>query len=162
MYAVVSTGGKQYKVRKGEILKVEKLSGNVGQPVSFDKVLLFSDGQDVKIGQPVLDDIDVRGQIVEQGKSKKIIVFKYKRRKRYRRKRGHRQLYTAVRIDKIGLKGAEDEETSDQLETKPGFEDEISEKISEKAEIQADPAGEEVITEPGADEVKPEDSEIKE
>ncbi|MCD4778712.1 MAG: 50S ribosomal protein L21 [Desulfobacterales bacterium] len=101
MYAVVSSGGKQYKVQKGEILRVEKISGDIGVPVSFDKVLMFSDGENVNIGQPVLENVSVNGHIVEQDKAKKIIVFKYKRRKRYRRKQGHRQQYTAVKIDDI-------------------------------------------------------------
>lgn len=101
MYAVVATGGKQYKVKEGEVLRVEKLSGDVGQEISFDKVLMFSDGESVKIGQPLVDGVTVRGHIVDQAKAKKIIVFKYKRRKRYRRKQGHRQQYTAVKIDTI-------------------------------------------------------------
>jgi large subunit ribosomal protein L21 len=101
MYAVVSSGGKQYKVQKGEILRVEKISGDIGASVSFDKVLMFSDGENVNIGQPVLENVSVNGHIVEQDKAKKIIVFKYKKRKRYRRKQGHRQPYTAVKIDSI-------------------------------------------------------------
>jgi large subunit ribosomal protein L21 len=110
MYAVVNTGGKQYKVQQGEILRVEKIPGDVGSPVTFDRVLMFSDGEDVSIGQPVLENIAVEGHIVEQGKAKKIIVFKYKRRKRYRRKQGHRQTFTAVQIDNIAAKGAEAKE----------------------------------------------------
>ena len=101
MYAIVNTGGKQYKVSQGDILRVEKIPGEIGSPVSFDKVLMFSDGENVNIGQPVLDNVAVKGHIVEQGKAKKIIVFKYKRRKRYRRKQGHRQPYTAIKIDSI-------------------------------------------------------------
>jgi len=101
MYAVVSTGGKQYKVSEGDVLRVEKLPGEVGDTVSFDEVLLFSDGENVTVGQPVVDEVAVKGRIVEQGKAKKILVFKYKRRKRYRRKQGHRQPYTAVKIDSI-------------------------------------------------------------
>ncbi len=101
MYAVVATGGKQYKVAEGDVLRVEKLTGDVGSDVAFDKVLLFSDGENVKVGQPEIEGAAVHGQIVDQGKSKKIIVFKFKRRKRYRRKQGHRQPYTAVRIDRI-------------------------------------------------------------
>jgi len=103
MYAVVATGGKQYKVREGEILRVEKIPGEVGTPVSFDKVLMTSDGTSVNIGQPFLENIAVSGHITEQAKAKKILVFKYKRRKRYRRKNGHRQPYTAVKIDSIAL-----------------------------------------------------------
>jgi len=101
MYAVISSGGKQYKVQEGEILRVEKLSGDVGAPVSFDNVLMLADGENVNVGTPVLSDVSVQGHIVEQGKSKKILVFKYKRRKRYRRKQGHRQQFTAIKIDSI-------------------------------------------------------------
>ena len=101
MYAVVATGGKQYKVQEGEILRVEKLAGEIGSQVAFDRVLMLSDGETVKVGQPVLEGVLVKGHIIEQGKNKKILVFKYKRRKRYRRKQGHRQLFTAVKIDAI-------------------------------------------------------------
>lgn len=101
MYAVVATGGKQYKVQQGDVLRVEKLAGDVGSEVAFDKVLMFSDGENVQIGQPVVEGAVVKCRIIEQGKSKKVIVFKYKRRKRYRRKQGHRQQYTAVKIDAI-------------------------------------------------------------
>ena len=101
MYAVVAAGGKHYKVREGETLRVEKIPGDVGSAVAFDKVLMYSDGETVSIGQPVLENVAVTGHIVEQGKARKIIVFKYKRRKRYRRKQGHRQQFTAVKIDTI-------------------------------------------------------------
>jgi len=105
MYAVVNSGGKQYKIQQGEILRVEKISGDIGSPVTFDRVLMFSDGENVNIGKPLLDSVSVEGHIVEQGKAKKIIVFKYKRRKRYRRKNGHRQEFTAVQIDSINAQG---------------------------------------------------------
>ena len=101
MYAIVNTGGKQYKIKQGDVLRVEKIPGEVGSPVSFDKVLMYSDGENVNIGRPVLDNVAVKGHIVYQGKGKKIIVFKYKRRKRYRRKLGHRQQYTEIKIDSI-------------------------------------------------------------
>jgi large subunit ribosomal protein L21 len=101
MYAVVGSGGKQYKVRQGDILRVEKIPGDVGSEVTFDKVLMCSDGDAVDIGQPVLDNVAVKGRIVQQGKARKIIVFKYKKRKRFRRKRGHRQQFTAIKIDSI-------------------------------------------------------------
>ena len=107
MYAVMTSGGKQYKVEEGETLQVEKIPGDVGSSVTFDRVLMISDDDTISIGQPVLDDASVEGHIVEQGKSKKIIVFKYKRRKRYRRKHGHRQQYTAVKIDRIKAKAIE-------------------------------------------------------
>ena len=101
MYAVVASGGKQYKVKKGEIFQVEKMPGEIGSSVSFDKVMMLADDDNVSIGTPLLADVAVNGHIVEQGKAKKIIVFKYKRRKRYRRKQGHRQQYTAIQIDSI-------------------------------------------------------------
>jgi len=101
MYAVIASGGKQYRVEKDEILRLEKLPGQVGDAVSFDKILLFSDGQTVEVGTPVLGNVSVSGHIVEQDRAKKILVFKTKRRKRYRRKQGHRQSFTAVKIDAI-------------------------------------------------------------
>jgi len=101
MYAVVATGGKQHKVQEGEILRVEKLAGDVGSTVTFDQVLMTSDGTDVALGAPVLEGAEVTGTIVEQDKSKKVLVFKYKRRKRYRKMQGHRQPYTAVKINTI-------------------------------------------------------------
>jgi len=101
MYAIVWTGGKQYKVSEGKTIRVEKIPGEIGAPVTFDRVLMFSDGETVKVGQPTLVDVAVAGHIVEQGKAKKIIVFKQKRRKRYRKKAGHRQQYTALKIDTI-------------------------------------------------------------
>lgn len=101
MYAVVATGGKQYKVQEGEILRVEKLAGEVGSTVTFDQVLMTSDGTDVALGAPLLEGAEVIGQIVEQDKSKKVLVFKYKRRKRFRKMQGHRQPYTAVKINTI-------------------------------------------------------------
>ncbi len=101
MYAVVNTGGKQYKVQKGETLRIEKIPGEVGSQVTFDKVLMVADGENVRLGQPLLEKAAVLASIVEQDKAKKILVFKYKRRKRYRRKQGHRQPYTAIRIDGI-------------------------------------------------------------
>ncbi len=103
MYAIVASGGKQYKVRQDEILKVEKITGEVGSQVAFDSVLMCSDGDAVSIGKPILDNAVVKGHIVEQHKAKKILVFKYKKRKRYRRKQGHRQQYTAIKIDSIEI-----------------------------------------------------------
>ncbi len=81
MYAVIKTGGKQYRVSPGDMLKVEKVPGNVGDTVSFDKVLLTSDGENVSLGSPYLADVKVNGQIAAQGRNKKIVIFKYKRRK---------------------------------------------------------------------------------
>lgn len=101
MYAIVRTGGKQYQVAPGDHLRVEKLTGEVGDTVELGDVLLVADGEDVKVGQPVVDGIKVTARIVEQGKAKKILVFKKKRRKGYKVKNGHRQLYTALEIKEI-------------------------------------------------------------
>ena len=101
MYAVIQTGGKQYRVAPGEIVKVERLSGNVGDSVAFDKVLMTSDGEDVNLGSPYLEDIKVHGRIARHGKDRKIPVFKYKRRKGYRKKIGHRQDFTLIKVEEI-------------------------------------------------------------
>src|SRR6056297_1716871 len=101
MYAVVDSGANHYRVEKDQLLRVEKLPGGVGDAVSFDKILLVSDGENLEVGRPFLDHGSVEGHIVEQQKSKKTIVFKYKRRNRYRNKQGHRQAYTTVKIEAI-------------------------------------------------------------
>lgn len=101
MYAVIKTGGKQYRVSPGDLLKVDKVTGNIGDAVSFDKVLMTSDGENVNLGKPYLEDIKVNGRIASHGKDRKVVVFKYKKRKGYRKKRGHRQVFTLVEIEDI-------------------------------------------------------------
>ena len=101
MYAIIRTGGKQYQVAQGDQLRVESLEGSVGDTVEIDDVLLVADGEEVKIGQPQVEGAKVTAKIVEQGKAKKVLVYKKKRRKGYEVKRGHRQLYTALRIEGI-------------------------------------------------------------
>jgi large subunit ribosomal protein L21 len=133
MYAVVSSGGKQYKVQEGEILRVEKIPGDVGSAITFDQVLMVAEGDKVNIGQPVLDDALVEGHIVEQGKGKKIIVFKYKRRKRYRRTQGHRQQFTAIKIDSIKAKTAK---APKKAEPKAEAKKEVKKAAPKKVETQ--------------------------
>ena len=101
MYAVIRTGGKQYRVSQGEEVKVERLNGEVGDTVTFEEVLVTSDGENTQIGQPVVEKAKVVGRIVRQGKERKVMVVKYKRRKGYRRKKGHRQMFTQVKIEAI-------------------------------------------------------------
>ena len=101
MFAVLETGGKQYKVAKGDTIRVEKLAGDVGEQVELSAILMVVDDDDVQVGKPVLDGAKVTAKIVEQGRLKKIIVFKMKRRKSYRRKAGHRQPFTALEIVEI-------------------------------------------------------------
>lgn len=102
MYAIIESGGKQYQVAPGQQVRVEKLPGEKGAEVLFDKVLLLQDDKGVTVDPEGLSKLSVRGTVIEQGRAKKIIVFKFKRRKNYKRKYGHRQAYTAVRIDAIG------------------------------------------------------------
>ncbi len=101
MYAVIETGGKQYRVQEGDVLFIEKVAGNEGESLSFDKILLVSNGEEVKVGKPYVDGVTVTGNIVEHGKARKIVVYKFKRKKDYRKKQGHRQPYTKVKIEKI-------------------------------------------------------------
>ena len=101
MYAIIQTGGKQYRVSPGDVLRVERLPGDRGDEIVLDQVLLVTDGEDIRVGSPLVENATVRGQIVRQGQAKKILVFKKKRRKNYRRRQGHRQLYTALQIQEI-------------------------------------------------------------
>ena len=103
MYAIVQTGGKQYRVGSGDVIRVEKLPGEVGDMVALEKILLAVTGEDIHIGRPYVDGAQVTGQILRQGKAKKILVFKKRRRKNFRRLRGHRQPYTALQIKEIQL-----------------------------------------------------------
>jgi len=102
MYAIVRSGGKQHKVSKGDVLKVETLHKKAGEKVEFTEVLMVGgDKAGVKVGQPVVPEAKVVGTVVEEGKSTKVLVFKKKRRKQYRRTRGHRQHFTSVRVEEI-------------------------------------------------------------
>lgn len=101
MYAVIETGGKQYKVQEGDVVFVEKLTAEEGSEVTFDRVLAVSNEGSVSFGSPVLNNVTVSGKVLNHGKEKKIIIFKYKPKKGYRRKQGHRQPYTKVQIEKI-------------------------------------------------------------
>lgn len=101
MYAIVETGGKQYRVSEGDVVFVEKLEANAGDVVTLDKVLVCSKDGNLVVGNPVVDGAKVEAKVLEQGKAKKVIVFKYKPKKDYRRKQGHRQPYTKLVIEKI-------------------------------------------------------------
>lgn len=101
MYAVIKTGGKQYKVSEGDILNFEKIEGDKGDTVSFDEVLLVSGNEDVRVGTPLVEGAKVVGEIISQGRGPKITVFKKKRRKGYSKKTGHRQDLTSLKIKEI-------------------------------------------------------------
>jgi large subunit ribosomal protein L21 len=101
MYAIIETGGKQYKVQEGDVLFIEKLTAGEGESVTFDRVLAVSGDNGLTIGAPVVSGATVSAKVEKHGKAKKIIVYKYKSKKNYRRKQGHRQPYTKVVIEKI-------------------------------------------------------------
>jgi large subunit ribosomal protein L21 len=106
MYAVIKTGGKQYKVAAGDKLKVEKLVGDVGSKVVIDKVLVLADGDAITIGSPLVAGAKVNATVVSHGRGDKVMIFKFRRRKHYRKTQGHRQSYTEIIIDDVNGKGA--------------------------------------------------------
>ena len=101
MYAVIETGGKQYRVQEGDIVFVEKIDNEEGEKIDLSKVLLVSKEDDLIVGKPYVEGAKVEATVLEQGKAKKIIIFKYKAKKNYRKKQGHRQPYTKLKIEKI-------------------------------------------------------------
>ncbi len=127
MYAIIESCGKQYKVAEGDVVFFEKLDAEEGKKVTFDKVILVSDEGKVQVGNPYVKGVKVEGKVVSHGKGKKIIVFKMKAKKNYRRKQGHRQPYTKVEITSIktAAKKTETKAASAKAETK---------KVAEKAE----------------------------
>lgn len=101
MYAIIRTGGKQYRIEEGTVLKVEKLDVEAGSEVTFEEVLAVSNGKELTVGAPIVKGASVKGTVLSQGKAPKIIVFKYKPKKGYAKKKGHRQPFTEVKIEKI-------------------------------------------------------------
>jgi len=101
VYAVIETGGKQYRVEPGDTVRVETLPGEMGDAVEFDRVLLISDDESVAVGRPVIEGARVTGEIVEHGLGEKLTVYKFKRRKNQRKRNGHRQQFTAVKINEV-------------------------------------------------------------
>ncbi len=140
MYAIIETGGKQYRVTEGDQIRVEKLGMADGEQVKFDKVLVLGDGAEAKVGAPYVDGAAVFADVIESGKGKKVIIFKYKAKKDYRKKRGHRQPYTLVEITGISADGtapakkaaapvAAEEPAEEKAEKKPSL------KSMKKAEL---------------------------
>ncbi len=103
MYAIVETGGKQFRVSEGDIIRTDLIESEVGSSVTFDRVVLAADGDDVSIGSPLVSGATVTGTVLRQAKDKKILVFRYKSKKRVRKLNGHRQQFAEIRIDKIAL-----------------------------------------------------------
>ena len=105
MYAVIETGGKQYRVQEGDVVTIEKLNVSAGDDITFDRVLILNDGEKVQVGTPIVEEAKVFGTVVENGKAEKVIIFKYKAKKDYRKKQGHRQPYTMVKIESLSADG---------------------------------------------------------
>ncbi len=116
MYAIIESCGKQYKVTKGDVVFFEKLEAEEGKKITFDKVVLISDEKKIEIGAPYVKGIKVEGKVVSHGKGKKIIVYKYKAKKNYRRTQGHRQPYTKVEITNIKMPTTKKAETAEKQE----------------------------------------------
>jgi large subunit ribosomal protein L21 len=139
MYAVIKTGGKQYKVAAGDYLRVEKLDGDVGSKVVIDKILMVADGDNVTIGSPLVAGAKVNATVLSHGKGDKVMIFKFHRRKHYRKTQGHRQSYTEIQIDDINGKGAA------KAEAKPAAVKKVAaEKPAAKAAVAKKPAAKKV------------------
>ena len=116
MYAVIETGGKQYRVSEGDVITVEKLNVEDGANVELDKVLILGEGNDIQVGTPYIEGAKVMGRAVENGKAKKVVIFKYKSKKDYRKKQGHRQPYTMIEI--LSLDGKAPKKSAPKAEEK--------------------------------------------
>ena len=137
MYAIIETGGKQYKVQNGDQLRIEKLNAEAGSTVVFDKVLAAGEGSDIKVGAPYLEGLTVEGTVVESGKGDKVVIFKYKAKKDYRKKQGHRQPYTLVEITSVaGEKAAPKKEEPAEA---PAEEAAPAEEVAEEAAVEEKP-----------------------
>lgn len=136
MYAIIESGGKQYKVEKGNVIRVEKLDVEIGSNVTFP-ALMTASGKTVKVGQPVLKDVTVMGKVLAHDKEKKIVVFHYKAKKDYRKKQGHRQPYTQVEITDIVEGGKKAAEEKPAAEAKPKAESKAKAEIKPQADTKA-------------------------
>lgn len=128
MYAVIETGGKQYRVQEGDVITVEKLSAEPGEKVVLDTVLLVNDGKNINVGSPYVAGAKVETTVVENGKGEKVIIYKYKAKKDYRNKQGHRQPYTMLKVDGISGKAPAAKKTVKQ-------DDESTEASQEQKEV---------------------------
>ncbi|MGF6375514.1 large subunit ribosomal protein L21 [Clostridiales Family XIII bacterium PM5-7] len=142
MYAIIETGGKQYRVQEGDVLTIEKLNVEAGDKVEFDKVLVLAGEGDLKVGAPYVEGAKVFGEVVENGKGQKVIIFKYKSKKDYRKKQGHRQPYTMVKIESLGGSAPKKAAPAKKAEAKaaPAKKAEAKAAPAKKAEAKAEPA----------------------
>ena len=154
MYAVVKTGGKQYRVSKDDILKVERLAGDEGEVITLDDVLMVGNGKDVTVGEPKVAGAAVAAEILEQGRGPKITIFKKRRRQNYRRKKGHRQLLTVLRVTEILTDGAKAKPAAKKAAPKKKDAEEKPAAKKEAAKKEAAPKAEAAKKETAADDLK--------
>jgi large subunit ribosomal protein L21 len=164
MYAVIETGGKQYRVQEGDVISIEKLNVAAGDDIAFDRVLVLNDGEKVQVGTPIVESAKVFGTVVENGKGEKVIIFKYKSKKDYRKKQGHRQPYTMVKIESLSADG---KPAPKKVVEKPAAEAVAAEKpaeekkpaakkaAAEKAPVEKKPAAKKATAEKAPAEKKP-------
>lgn len=157
MYAVIRTGGKQYRVTAGDILEVEKLDGSVGETVTLEDVLMVSTDEDVTVGQPLVDGASVTAKITGQYRGKKIMVFRYRPKKRIRVRKGHRQYLTRLEIESISANGETFTYVAPQPEAAP-LEEPVEETPAEETVVAADAVVDEPIAEESAAEIEVEDT----
>jgi len=164
MYAVIETGGKQYRVQEGDVITIEKLNVSAGDDITFDRVLVLNDGEKVQVGTPIVEEAKVFGTVVENGKGEKVIIFKYKSKKDYRKKQGHRQPYTMVKIESLSADGkpapkkvVEKPEAVTVAAEKPAEEKKPAAKkaTAEKAAVEKKPAAKKATAEKATAEKKP-------
>ena len=141
MYAIIETGGKQYRVQQGDVITVEKLDAAVGETVCFDHVLVLGEGEGIQVGTPYVGTC-VEGKVVEEGKGKKVIIFKYKAKKDYRKKQGHRQPYTMVEITALGADADAPKEEAPVVEEAAA---EVVEEVKEEVKVSASMKKDELI-----------------
>ena len=148
MYAVIETGGKQYRVVPGDVITVEKLDVEAGDEIKFDKVLVMGEGADVQVGTPYLDAA-ITGKVIENGRGKKVIIYKYKAKKDYRKKQGHRQPYTMVEIIEVGGEKAPEKEEPAAAEAEEAAAPAEEAPTAEMAEEKAEEKSEEIAEDKG-------------
>ena len=129
MYAIIKTGGKQYRVQQGDEFRVEKLDANVGDTVEFDEVVALG-GDELVVGTPFVEGYSVKAEVLEQGKADKVIIYKYKAKKDYRRKNGHRQPFTLVKITDISASGVKENKAEAAAAAEPAKEEKAEVKVS--------------------------------
>lgn len=150
MYAVIKTGGKQYRVQEGDVITIEKLEALAGDVVEFDQVLVLNDDKALQVGTPIIEGVKVFGTVVENGKGSKVIIFKYKSKKDYRKKQGHRQPYTMVKIESLNGNRPEAKKPEVKAEEILAVSEPVAEKVADKPVAEKKPAAKKAADKPAA------------